>query len=225
MTQMQNHPVRKFWRVVAIAAGLVVVLMSGVNGALLDSALGNAFEFVIGVLFGLLAITVFGLAVAGVARAIRGVPSRAVVLIGGALLALWFLSTNSPDSLMRALLDTDSWSWPLALPDALSAPALASVVLATAVVAGLAALIVDGSVSALVRPNRLAMMITAAALAVIAILVLVALAGDGSDRFPDDGAAVVARPGYGRLADPTTGGGLPVEYLTYGAGDNPRPLK
>ena len=110
MDQTQEKIAEIFWRVTAIAAGFTVVLMSGINDALLDTGFGNALEFTVGALFGLLAVTVFAFVVATVIRLIGGMPTIAVTLIGGALLALWYLSANSPEELLRSLLDTNNWS-------------------------------------------------------------------------------------------------------------------
>ncbi len=72
MDQTQEKIAEIFWRVTPIAAGFTVVLMSGINGALLDTGFGNALEFTVGALFGLLAVTVFAFVVATVTRLIGG---------------------------------------------------------------------------------------------------------------------------------------------------------
>jgi hypothetical protein len=50
-----------FWRATVIGAGVTVVLMSGINGELLDTGFGNVLKFIIGALFGLVAVSVFAM--------------------------------------------------------------------------------------------------------------------------------------------------------------------
>jgi hypothetical protein len=222
MFQTREKVNKTFWRVTAIAAGLTVVLMSGINGALLDTGSGNVLEFIIGALFGLIAVSVFALVVTGLVRLIGGMPMIAVAMIGGALLALWFLSVNSLPQLMRGLLDTDNWSWPLAWPDALSVLPLASIVLAVASLSGLVALIIGRSMRRLDEPLRITLWVFTIGFTGIAAAVVVELSGDGVDPFPDDGSSLSANAGSSELPDPTLRGRYSFEHLTYGAGANAR---
>ena len=56
MIQRQENITETFWRVTAIAAGFAVVLMYGINGAMLDIGMGNVLEFTIGAFIGLVAV-------------------------------------------------------------------------------------------------------------------------------------------------------------------------
>jgi dienelactone hydrolase len=220
--QTREKVVKAFWRATAIAAGLTVVLMSGINGVLLDTGFGNVLEFIIGASFGLLAVAVFALIVTALVRLIGAMPATAVAVIAGALLALWFLSVNSVAELMRGLLDTDNWSWPLALPDALSVLPLASIVLAVASLSGLATLIIGRSMRRLDQPLRIALWVFTIGFTGIAVAVVLRLASEGADPFADDGVLLSPVSGTSELADPTARGNYAFEYLTYGAGENLR---
>jgi hypothetical protein len=69
--------------------------MSGINGVLLETGFGNVLEFIFGVLFGLVAVSVFAVIVAGFIGLAGGIPTSAVAILFGAVLALWYLSENS----------------------------------------------------------------------------------------------------------------------------------
>ncbi|NIO41746.1 MAG: hypothetical protein GTO41_17160, partial [Burkholderiales bacterium] len=222
MIEAGKNTAETFWRVAAIAAAVAVVLMSGINGVLLDTGLGNALEFLIGVVFGLVAVSVCALVLKGVSRLIAAMPAFAVALIGGALFALWYLSNNSVAQLMRTLLDTAEWSWPFALADALSVLPLASIVIAVALVSGLVASTMGDSLRHLARPHRIILLANTIGFAGIAIAVVIMLAHDGADPFADDGVSLSAFSGAVELADPTARGNYSFEYLTYGAGENAR---
>jgi dienelactone hydrolase len=210
---------QRAWRAAANAAMVAVVLVSGVNGALLDTGLGNVIEFIIGAAFGLAAVVVAVGLIAGLQRLLFGVPALAVAAIGGALLALWLLLENSPAALLRGLLNTDDWSWPLSAPEALSFLPLASIVLAAAAWSAVASLPRREST----RSNGRSMVLAAAiGLTLVAVAVVLRLAGDGSDEYPGDGLPLAANSGTSGLPNPAAPGQWPVESMTYGAGPNER---
>ena len=95
---------------------------------------------------------------------------------------------------------------------------LASIVLAVATLSGLDTLIISGSLSHLARPFRIALWVHTVGITAIVIAVVVVLAGDGANPFPDDGAILSANRGHGELPDPAASGTLLFEHLTYGAG-------
>jgi dienelactone hydrolase len=222
MFQSREKIAKTFWRVTAITAGLTVVLMSGINGALMDTGVGNVLEFIIGALFGSVAVLIFALFVAGLIWLIAGMPLNAIVVIGGALLALWYLNSNRLAELMRGLLDTGNWSWPFSLPDALSVLPLASIVLAVASLSGLMVLLIGKSMRRLDPPLRIGLWVCTIGFTGIAIGVIVRLSSEGADPFPDDGVSLSASTGSSELADPATRGNYSFERLTYGAGANAR---
>jgi dienelactone hydrolase len=207
------------WRAAAIAAMAVVVLLSGVNGALLDTGLGNVAEFLTGAAFGLVAVVVAAVSIAGIHRLLAGVPAFAIAGTGGALLALWLLLENGPAALLRGLLNTDDWSWPLSTPDALSLLPLASIVLAVAGWAAVAALRQGGAAPGLRTSTWFAV---ATAFSLGAIAVVSRLASDGADEFPDDGLPLYGAAADNGLPNPAAPGEWTVESISYGAGANAR---
>ena len=88
---MDKNEELKTWRTATIVAMAVVVLLSGVNGALLDTGFGDVIELLIGMAFGVIAVGVAALLISGLRRLLGSVPAMAVAGIGGALLALWLL--------------------------------------------------------------------------------------------------------------------------------------
>jgi dienelactone hydrolase len=220
--QSRRKVEKTFWRVAAIAAGCAVLLMSGINGVLLETGFGNVLEFIFGVLFGLVAVSVFAVIVAGFIGLAGGIPTSAVAILFGAVLALWYLSENTLTELMRGLFDTDNWSWPFVIPDALSVLPLVSIVLAVASLSGLAAMFVGKSMRRLYPRFRIGLWLFTIGITGIAIAVVLRLASDGEDPFPNDGASPSAVAGAGRLPDPAASGSFSFEHLTYGAGANLR---
>ena len=210
------HPA---WRAAAIAAVAAVVLVSGINGALLDTGFGNVIEFTSGAVIGVAAVLVSVAVIAGLLRLLGVIPAVAVAGIGGALLALWLLLENSPAELLRGLLNKDDWSWPLSWPDALSFLPLASLVLAGAAWSAVVSATRRGKVQSGATRTLLA---TAIGLTLVAAAVTWRLAGDGSDEFPDDGLPLTADSADAGLPNPAVAGEWPVESMTYGAGPNER---
>jgi dienelactone hydrolase len=213
------YQIHRAWRAATMAAIAAVVLASGINGALLDTGLGNGIEFLVGAAIGLVAVLVSVGLIAGLQRLLGGVPALAFAGVSGALLALWFLLENSPSALLRGLLDTEAWSWPLSVPDALSVLPLASIVLAAAACAAAVALSRAGST----RPGvARAAQATAIGITIVAAAVVLRLADHGSDEFPEDGLPLVANSVTAGLPNPATPGQWLVESMTYGAGPNER---
>jgi hypothetical protein len=146
--------------------------MSGINGVLLETGFGNVLEFIFGVLFGLVAVSVFAVIVAGFIGLAGGIPTSAVAILFGAVLALWYLSENTLTELMRGLFDTDNWSWPFVIPDALSVLPLVSIVLAVASLSGLAAMFVGKSMRRLYPRFRIGLWLFTIGITGIAIAVV-----------------------------------------------------
>ena len=210
------------WKAAAIAAAITVILMSGINGALLDTGAGNLVEFVLGALFGLVAVLLFSAAAALILYIASLAPVIAVAIIAGAVLALWYLRENSIPGLLRTLLDTSEWKWPLAAPNSLSPLALATIVLSAAALSGLWVFARSGRLQTTTRTARISVVASTAALIVLAILTIADLAREGSDPFPGTysiSPGSMAQPG---VPDPSQPGSYEVEYLTYGTGENRR---
>ena len=209
----------KAWRAAAISAMAVVVFISAVNGALLDTGLGNAVEFLIGAAFGFAAVLGSAALVAGLLRLVGGVPAFAAAGISGALLALWLLLENSPASLLRSVVNMEAWAWPVSMPDALSVLPLATLVLAAAGWSALVSMQRSGQAT----PARTRTVFAAAtAFTLVGAAVVSQLASDGSDEFPADGLPLEADSVATGLPDPAAPGQWPVESMTYGAGPSER---
>lgn len=219
---------RRFFVVAVWAAALAVVVLAGVRGALMDSGLGDAIEFAIGALSGLVAVALALLAARLLLRVAAWFSDRLLVYFIAVLLALVVLVGFSPAELWRAAVDTESWKWPYTLPNGLAAESLVVLVLAIAFAAGLVALIARGDWRAIGLLPRVGLVAATAATGAAGIAVVAGLAGDGSDPFPAEyrlsgGVPAGGNDAAGRSpANPAVSGPFAVQTFTYGAGENHR---
>lgn len=221
MTKKYVKTMPAHWKAAAIAAAVALILMSGVNGALLDTGIGNALEFVIGALIGLVAALVFTAITALILHTCSRAPVAAVAIISGVLLALWYLRENSIAGMMRTLLEPAKWQWPLSIPDSLSPPALATIILSVAAVAGISVLVRTGRLGNLDRSKRSLLVAAATACSALAVGVIVDLVRDGEDPFPS-AFRLPNTTEQSPAPDPSQTGSYEVQYLSYGAGENSR---
>ncbi|WP_439107391.1 hypothetical protein, partial [Congregibacter sp.] len=207
------------WSISSAAAVATVALMSAVNVALMDTGLGNALEFLLGLGLGLAVVLAASLVVGVIAKGIGTLPTMALSSIGGAVLALWYLKSNGPASIARIILDSQESSFDLS-QGALSAPSLTVLVLAVAVLAGLVALRRRGLFATLSVFRKSLLVLISLVLIVFSLSTLWELMGDGSDPYPNDGAPPQALTTTIAAGNPAAPGSYTVTALTYGAGEN-----
>ncbi|WOJ94352.1 hypothetical protein R0135_04115 [Congregibacter variabilis] len=210
-----------YWSVSSLAAASTVIVMSGVNVALMDTGLGNILEFLLGAVLGLTAIALATLIVGLITAGIQGIPLAAVSVIGGATLAVWALKENGPSSVARMLLNEQQGIMELNI-QALSPISLMVMVLATAAVAGLITLLVTKGLDSLSRPRRTMLLIVTIALAGLSLKTAWTLMDTGSNPYPDDGAHPQVLSIPFAPDNPGSPGDFSFQSLTYGAGENPR---
>ena len=211
-------------RFVAVAlrvAIALVVLMTGFKTALLDTGWGNVLEFLAGVAVG--AAVMGGAAVVAkiAASLAAAVELGQLFLFAAVCLTLAFLSQTSPAEIWQTLLDTESWSWPLGIPDSLSVPAVSAVIFSIACTFAWFAVLRDRENT---PPARLIAALATLSLVLVAaaLYVLVSLATDGRDPFPTDYALARSDTTRTAMSDPSEAGSFAIERLSYGAGANER---
>jgi hypothetical protein len=221
MTASRIGGLSAYWRIVAAAAVAAVVCLAGISAALLDTGYGNSAEFAFGALTGMLFSILFSALAFACLLPLRQLPALAAAVILGALLALWYLFETGPAQLLTTALDNSEWSLPLSF-DALSPIALSVLVLAVALVAGLAAVLQRPWFKRLASPARALIIGMTFGFLIIATFVLLSLASAGNDPFPNDGAVPEEIAAELMLSDPGLRGSYPVVALSYGAGSNKR---
>lgn len=222
-TDLFNTPGRSGWARTAggVALGVAAVL-AGVRATFLDTGAGDFVEFAVGLVAGALVAALAWLVVRLTTAVLGALPGALVTGFVAAALVVWVFDTWSPAEILVTALDPDAWQWPLARPNGLSPWSLVVIVAAAGLIAGALYSWATGRPAGRKRLN-----ITAAAVvtAVPAGAVVLGLASDGADPWPDEFSSLTDR--YENLAgeplpDPTTAGAFEVEVLTYGAGDNPK---
>lgn len=216
-------PLQRFITYGSRAAMVVVVLLAGARTALMDSGLGNAVEFLLGAVAGAMATAVAVLIARGLARLLSPIGAKPLATLAGLLSALVFLATTSPAELWRAVLDTDSWGWPISVPDGLAASSIAIVVLAVASVYGWFSVLRADREHQVKAIQLGALSALTLGLIAAALTVVVGLSSDGKDPFPSDYRAFSDRslPSLSAV-DPSLPGPFEIERLSYGAGENVR---
>lgn len=217
-----NETGRRFWRAALPGCAVAVVVMSATGGALLDTGMGNTVEFLAGALIGALVLTAAAALVQLLFFAFYKLPRAALVVFGGALLALAFLRETGIPNVLRTVLDPPAWSLPFGMPHGLSAPGLFVVVIATGILAGVAALVPGGGLRLLSRNARLAVLSVTAASTVLAVAVTASLAIDGSDPYETPYRTLDGSGPEPLTDDPSLPGPYVVRVLTYGFGENLR---
>jgi dienelactone hydrolase len=107
------------------------------------------------------------------------------------------------------------------VPDSLSPPALATIILSVASLVGIYVLVRTGGLGKLARSSRILLITATAACSALSVGVIVDLVRDGEDPFP----AVFHLPDTterSTIPDPSQTGRYQVERLSYGAGENLR---
>jgi hypothetical protein len=210
-----------FWAVASAVAAATVLLLSGIQAALMDTGYGNAAEFLLGVLFATLTLAVFFALSAVALPGLRRLPVPTLALTGSALLALWFLYSHGPSELLTLVLNRKDWHWPPS-PGALSMPSLILIVLAIASASALLAAMANGAFTAFSRPRQFLTALLSTVLLALAIAAVAQLASSGHDPYPNDGAAPVRASRSPDFDDPSKAGSFAVATFSYGAGSNPR---
>lgn len=203
-----------------VALGGVIVL-SGINGSLLDTGAGNAVEFLGGALAGAVAIA-FALVVVKLAARLAGLmPATFWSLLLAACLAAMLLLEFSPAEILRTVLAPDDWSWPLSWPTGLDLSSILVLVLAAGFLAGWISLLIGRRYESLTVRQRGVVGACAGVTVITAVVLVVGLLSDGSD--PYETAFTNFEPGgVATLPDPTASGPYTVLSMSYGAGDNLR---
>ena len=221
MTESQT-PVQRFVAHGSRAAMAAVVVMMGARTALMDTGLGNVVEFLLGVVAGALAVTLFVWLARALATLLAPVGARPLATLLGLGAAIAFLATTPPAEIARTVLDVDGLEWPFGVPDGLAVPSVAVVVLAIAAVYGWFS-VLRGDRERRVKVAHLGgLSVLTLGLVAAALTIVVRLSSDGNDPFPSDYRTLAEPAETLPAADPSRAGPFEIERLSYGAGDSPR---
>ncbi|WP_439100877.1 hypothetical protein [Congregibacter sp.] len=224
--QLSRHGDR-FWLVSSLTVSIAVVLLSAINVALMDTGLGNFTEFFLGFGLGIVAVITGAIFIALVLKVTHSMPFAALSLVGGSVLALWYLNSNSPASIARTLLDDPKWQIDLSR-DALSFGSLTGLVLTIGALAGIILLLWKKHLVLVKAAHRSLLFLLAAVLVTMSAGTLWSLMSDGGNPYPDDGAfpelltTADSLDSSRQSGHPGAPGSFTVQALTYGAGANPR---
>lgn len=210
-----------FWAIASSTAAIVLLLLSAVQAGLMDTGYGNLAEALLGILFATVCLAAFFALGLALIPALRAIPVSALALLISALLSLWLVFSTGPGELLTLALNHDDWGLP-ALPDALSLPSLIAILLAGASAAALLSVLRTGVFLSFGRPQQYSAAVFTVVMIALAVTAIARLAGNGSDPYPDDGAAPALNAQTIDLPDPSRPGQFEVETLSYGAGDNHR---
>ena len=211
-----------FFKAAARAAVVAIVLMSAINGMLMNTGLGNPIEAFIGAAIGMVAVAICIALVAAIALMVRNLRPGTLLPFLGVFLALAFLLANPPATLMRTVLDHASWKLPTSLPHSLSLTALTLLVAAAACAAGLLAIVRAGTLGHRKRSLRVWLPVFSLLVILIGSAIVFDLARDGADPYPATYRLPRNDMSTAAADDPSLPGSYVTEYLSYGAGNNYR---
>lgn len=202
------------WIFSARLAAAVVVCMSAVNAAVRDTGFGDFPEFIAGACLGL-AMLLISLGLLSALRVLLGrLPSLAVFLLSGSLLALWLLFNNAPTQILALLLNEQSWS----LPSTPSSFSVASLWVIALGIAATLSLLILGRRGVVFSRAFLGFAFSAG---ILALILLLKIGSAGGDPFMD-GTTLTAMQSSPGFDDPSQSGTFEFSTLTYGAGPNAR---
>lgn len=223
MPDKHNDALARFWTVASRAAVAALLIVAGVRAALMDTGFGDPAEFAIGTAIGLVAVLAGLLLMRACARVFRFLPMTVLTTFAAVLLALLFLGAYSPATVLRTVLEPGEWEWPFGLPHGFETLPLFIIVTAGAMLAGSVALLRSGLLSGLEARRRTAVIVATLSLVVASVLIVLSLASDGEDPFPNEYRLMAgALPPAGAPPDPSQVGPYTVERLSYGSGENRR---
>lgn len=224
MLDQSRNAVRRFADLTGAGAVAGVILLSGLNAALLDTGAGNIVEFLGGAFFGAAVAGLSLTAVAVLLRLTRAVSLRLAVVFIAMAIAAWALVEWEPAEVLRTLLDPSSREWPLTLPTGLDTLSVLILVMSVGLITGVAGLAAAREFGRPARSKRLLAAAAAVGFGIAALALILGLIDDGSDPYETD-FSTFGRPALeppSALADPAARGPFKVITLSYGAGENRR---
>lgn len=213
----------EFWVWGGRVALMATLALFGLRAALMDTGLGNLLEFLMGVAIGTVVIAA-GLFIARLCGEVfRNAPPVALVFFGATLLAVIFLDSFSPATVMRTLLDPGAWKWPIDSGGPLGLAAVFTLVLAVSLSASLVTFLRSGKLSQTSPSVRIAMLLSTGLLVLAASINIATLVDEGEDPFPSDYRTMDGElPAPIAAPDPSLPGSFDAVTLSYGAGENKR---
>ncbi len=223
MIEEQDGTQPDFWLWGGRFALLAALALFGLRAGLMDTGLGNLIEFLAGVAVGAIVITA-GIFITRLCGTVfRQVPTVALTLFGAALLAVMFLDSYSPAVVVRTLLDTDAWEWPIEPSGPLGLASLVTLVLAVSFGASMVMLMRHGDFRQASSRTRNTLVSLTGLLILAAGFNIVILIDDGEDPFPSDYRTLDGNlPEQIAAPNPSLPGPFAVAALSYGASKNLR---
>lgn len=223
MIEEQDRTQSDFWLWGGRFSLIAALALFGLRGGLMDTGLGNVIEFLVGLAVGAVVIAA-GLFITRLCGTVfRQVPAVALTLFGATLLAITFLDSFSPAVVVRTLLDTDAWEWPLDPSGPLGLASLVTLVLAISLGASVIMLMRHGGIGQTNSRTRTALMPLTGLLVLAAGFNIVSLINDGEDPFPSDFRTMGGNlPMQIAAPNPSLPGPFAVSASSYGAGENSR---